>query len=405
MKDLKKLNIIAIRLLGRHSLQEIFQIIVEEANIFFDTAFGTIYLEQNGNFNRVYSTLPDPIQTKPRKNGYVYKTFKKGQIHVVPLNTVTPIHPELSTLNTKFLIMIPLTYRGKTIGTLNLHSLKDKKYVDQELEIFKMFGSMASLAISEAESYAEIQNALELRDFFIALAGHELRTPLTVISGYIHLIKTKIKNNKPIEYKWIEQLSWENERLNHLVHELLEINQIKSGKLQFDFQENDLERIVSHSITEFNALYPQRNIIFKKLIQNEFVTLIADDQKLAQVIQGILDNAAKFSQKTSDIIISLKENRNFYILTISDKGKGMNKEDINKVFKGFYKPSDNTKEGLGLGLFLAKYIVEKHQGKITIQSKLHKGTEVKVILPKLEHDRTTRKLSSSNTRTNTKTKT
>jgi signal transduction histidine kinase len=388
MNDLKNLNLIAIRLLGRHSLQEIFQIVVEEANKLFSTSFGTIYLEQEGNFDRVFSTLPSAIQTKPRKNGFVYQTFKKGELHIVPLGTVTPVHPELSGLNTKFLIMIPLTYRGKTIGTLNLHSTQEKEYVEKDLEIFKMFGSMASLAISEAESYAEIQNALELRDFFIALAGHELRTPLTVISGYIHLIKNKVQSNKPIEYKWIEQLSWENERLNHLVHELLEINQIKSGKLQFDFKEHDLDAIIARSISEFNIVYPQRKIDFKKLINKEKTNLIADDKKLAQVIQGILDNAAKFSQKMSDITMSLTENGKFYIIIISDKGKGMKKEDINKVFKGFYKPSDNTKEGLGLGLFLAKYIVEKHQGKITIQSKVNSGTEVKITLPKIEHDRT-----------------
>ena len=380
---LSNLNAIALKLLGTLSLEETYKIVVEEATKLSSTTYGTIFLEYKGTFNRAYSTLPKNLQVKPRNKGFVYKAFKEGKIFIIPRRKLTSIHPEMNHIDTVTLVVIPLMYRGKSIGVLNLHSYDKSEFRQEEMEQLKIFASMASLAIQTAYSYGSMKDALELRDFFIALAGHELRTPLTVISGYVDLLKQRINKNQPIDNKWLEQLEWESNRLKHMVHDMLEVNKLKAGRLQFDLQERDLKHIIQRAMREFGVFYPKRTLTFEDNA-TVYASVIGDDEKLVDVINGVLDNAAKFSHKETNIMVKLNEKDKYFQIAIIDTGKGINKKDIPHIFDGFYKAEGNTKEGLGLGLFMAKYIIEKHKGKIKLSSKVNKGTIVTIQLPKIK---------------------
>lgn len=379
---LSTLNTVSLKLLGTLSLEETYQIIVDEAKTLASANDGTIFLENNGSFKRVFSSLPSYIQTAPRKRGYVYKSFTEGKIVIVPRTTISSIHPEMRDLDSTTVIMIPLTHRGKSIGVLNLHTKIKHTFSQSEIEVFKIFASMASLAIQSSRAHEETKHALEIRDFFIALAGHELRTPLTVINGYAGLLKNKIDKKLPIEKKWITQLEWESNRLTHLVHEMLEINQVRAGKLDIHLQQMEIKNIMNKSVQEFQTTYPERKIEYIDGIKLNNAYIIGDEKKLVRVFNGLLDNAAKFSEKDQKITIRLKFMKDFYVIIIKDTGKGIKKEDLTRIFDGFYKTADNTKEGMGLGLFLAKYIINKHNGSIDIQSEFNRGTTVTVVLPK-----------------------
>jgi signal transduction histidine kinase len=132
-------------------------------------------------------------------------------------------------------------------------------------------------------------------------------------------------------------------------------------------------------------VYPDRKIVYTNKVlpgKNEF-NIIGDKDKLAQVINQILDNACKFSDNEQEIKVLLKFKDPNYIIDVKDKGKGIYSQDLDHVFDKFYSTDQQTDEGLGLGLFLAKEIINHHHGYIKLKSKVDKGTTVEVGLPRL----------------------
>src|SRR5258708_23087690 len=169
---------------------------------------------------------------------------------------VNKSHPELNKDKIKSSIFIPLSYESKSIGVLTLDSKKKEYFDKKKKNTLILFGSLASLAIKKAQLYNEVKQAADVKDLFISLAAHELRTPLTSVNGYIQLLKTRIKNRKKIPSKWVMELEMESNRLKQLVEEFLEINSIRTGKIQFDFKEASLSKIIKRSISVFGFNKP-----------------------------------------------------------------------------------------------------------------------------------------------------
>ena len=220
------------------------------------------------------------------------------------------------------------------------------------------------------------------------MAAHELRTPLTTINAYIQLLQRKVPNKETISEDWIMQLAKANERLNKLVHELLQVEQIKKGNINYDYKETNLEEIIRQAAIDFKFFNPTHKLILiNKLGDNNLI--LGDPDKLLQVFNNVLNNAAKFSQEESQIKLTLENKQPFFIIQVEDQGIGIEKKDLDKIFQKFYKGNQKEREGLGLGLYLTKQIIKKHKGHIVISSgPNNKGTIVKIILPQLKYVRT-----------------
>jgi len=141
-------------------------------------------------------------------------------------------------------------------------SLQDGYFTEKEVNILKLFSSVASLAVIKMRLLNETQKALETRDLFISMAAHEFRTPLTTISGYTQLLYTKLAGANTSESRWIEELIWETSRLTILVNELLAANRIKSGKLQYIWKECSLKEVISRAILAFRFTHRIIKLIF-----------------------------------------------------------------------------------------------------------------------------------------------
>lgn len=242
---------------------------------------------------------------------------------------------------------------------------------------------MVSLALTKTQLYTEIKESLHDRDLFIAMAAHELKTPLTTIYAYAQVLDEAVNLRKPLNTPWVKTLLKETVRLKLLVEELLQVDQIKTGKFQYVFKNWRLKDIVEQAAVNFQSAYPHHSLIVKeKLMTSDMV--IGDYNKLMQVIINVLNNAAKFSDQSSQIVLHIERHGNYFLLRITDKGLGIAKKDLSQVFKEFYKGRDNeARGGRGLGLYLAKIILEEHKGMITIDSTLGAGTTVEMKLPRL----------------------
>lgn len=386
MSILQKIYSSVIRFLVPLSLEETYRVVVDEAIKLAEGQYGTIFRQEKGQLRRVYSSSPLSEQIVIRKGGNRYKSFRKKEALIInarKLKNLTKVHPALKEMHARSILIVPLINQGEAIGLLTVVSRKDKKFSKKDLEVLKLFGSLASLAIRKASLYNEIKESLETRDLFISLAAHELRTPLTTINGYVQLLLAKINSKKPVQKEWVTELALESQRLKILIDEFLEINRIRTGKLQFNWQESSIKDLVNRALTNFKFNFPTRKIIFINELKHSKDNIISDAEKIVQVLINILENAHKYSKKDKEITLSLRSNLEEYVIDITDQGQGIEEKDLPMVFKGFYKGENSRHEGMGLGLYLTKNIIDAHKGEIAIDSKLGKGTTIQIKLPKI----------------------
>lgn len=378
---LENINKAAVKFLTPLTEEEMYQTIVNEAQKLIGADYGSILLEQEGKLVRVYANAPFFNKVKIRNKGFTYTTFKSQNPFIIDVEKEKNFHPPIKKQGIKSIVHIPLSYKDKSIGVLTVHAMTKKDFSNREMEFFKLFGSLASLAIRKLQLYDETKSALEIRDMFISLVSHELRTPLTSINGYIQLLHGKMAKQDTIEAKWMKELYLESKRLTDLVMELLEINRIKQGQLQFNLMECYFSDIVKRAIKKMAISFPDRKVELINKTKTGKDMIIGDGNKLLQVILSLLANAAKFSPADSTIIVTLNSKKKLVTLQVTDKGVGIARKDIKRIFDGFYKGIHEHKEGMGVGLLLAKQIINYHRGEIALQTKEKKGTTVEIILP------------------------
>lgn len=380
---LEKINRAGLKFLSPLTLQQTYSVVVEEAVKLIGAHSAALYLMQDGKLIRV-AFYPHDLDRiiKPRKKGFTYQAYVNKKTMVVSGAQFDDAHPGLKKRHFKSAIYIPISYHHQSIGTLSLLLRNEKRFSEKEIKSFDLFGSYVSLAIHKSQLFEEIKEALSTRDLFISMAAHELRTPLTTISGYTQLLHSKFSGSDSAEARWVEGLLWESSRLTQLVNELLEVNRIKNGQFQYVWQECSLKQIIERTVLNFRFNHPYYKITIHDHLSNGQDRVIGDCDKLIQVLTNLLDNAAKFSSSATEIIVNLRFKLPYIVLQVKDQGKGIDKADMPRIFEGFYKGRDPSKEGMGLGLFLAKNIIEEHRGSIHLHSKLNKGTTAEIHLPK-----------------------
>ena len=231
----------------------------------------------------------------------------------------------------------------------------------------------------------------KMKNEFVSTVSHELRTPLTAIRGSLGLINGGAMGEIPDKAANLLTLAGNNtERLLLLINDILDIQKIESGKMEFHFVCTALMPFIRQAVLENKAYGEQYKVEFVISDTTEDTYVFADEGRLKQVIANLLSNAAKFSPKNSsvEICVDLSENENV-LISISDHGTGIPEEFRDKLFEKFTQSDSSTTRrigGTGLGLSITKAIVEKHNGKISYTSKTNEGTTFVIELPTCSKD-------------------
>lgn len=381
-KMLEKINRSTLRLLEAQNLSQLSTMILEETIQVTNIKTGIIFLIDKDKLKLVSSSgISEKIIIN--KNNKIHKIFLKGKILISQKDELSK-YDFLKNYRSCFPLYLPLNDFHEPIGIIVLFPEKYIKMNKKYISLLQLFTTTAGIAMKKTQLHLQVQNALEMRDRFISLASHELRTPLTSLNGYIQLLHKKLAQKDTTESRWVEELYQESGRLTHLIKELLDINRIKQGQLEFILHEVDVAEVIDIAIERFNFIKTDNEVIFSNKLDDKSTRIIGDYDKLLQMITALLSNAAKFSQPRSKIQIILDANSRFITLKIKDKGTGIPKKDIKKIFNGFYKLGKDEKEGMGVGLMLSQHIIEHHHGKIFISSKEGKGTVIEVQLPRIK---------------------
>jgi signal transduction histidine kinase len=229
----------------------------------------------------------------------------------------------------------------------------------------------------------KVRNVERMKSEFVSIAAHELRTPLTMILGYSELM---LENRTFSEAEIFEFLGIINSKaadLSSIVDDLLDVTRIEEGRpLELYLDKIDFGLLISRAVSEVDQRDNGAHEIILA-IPTEPCVIPADQGRMQQVLENLLNNAVKYSPDGGDITIHLCPGQQRVTLTITDRGIGMTPEQIERAFDRFYRadPSDAGIRGTGLGLSIVKYIVEAHDGSVSIDSWSGQGTSVVVTLP------------------------
>ena len=267
---------------------------------------------------------------------------------------------------------------------ITLSNVISYKIKDYELsEVFKLqLKAMQDAVLDKQKAYEiikkqhkKLQEIDKTKNLFLANISHDLRTPLNAIIGFSQALDSKIfgeLNEKQAEY--IKDIQISGLHLLGMINEILDISKLEAHVMKYTPTELSSKQVIQEAINILEPLYTNKNINLK--FNCEFDGLIkADYQKFQQILFNLLSNAIKFTHKDGKIVITSRADKKNFILKIQDNGIGIEKKNHSKIFKKFVH-LDNvyTKNSTGLGLTITKELVKLHNGKITLESELNKGT-------------------------------
>lgn len=228
-----------------------------------------------------------------------------------------------------------------------------------------------------------------LKSEFISIAAHQLRTPLSAMKWILSMmVNGDTGKLNPEQQELLNKGYEDNERIIKLVDNLLDVSQIEEGKFGFDFKKIDFEEVLNVAMSNAEELVVKnkQQIIINK--PGNLAKVDMDKERMIMVMQNLLVNAIKYSPPNSKIEVEILTDKKNLEVKIKDQGVGIPQEDQAKIFSKFFRASNAIKmetEGNGLGLFIVKNIIDKHNGKIKFTSEEGKGTEVSFSIP-LEHN-------------------
>src|SRR3954468_19854743 len=223
----------------------------------------------------------------------------------------------------------------------------------------------------------------KLKDEFISLVSHELRTPLTSIRGYVELMQEDGELNGD-QRRYVGIVDRNSARLLDLVSDLLFLAQVDAGKLTFELRSVDLDVIVAECIEASQPTAQAKEIELVANAERLPVPLQGDPTRLAQVLDNLVSNALKFTPAGCRVEVRLSAADGVALLEVQDTGLGLAEDEQHQLFERFFRSSrasENAIPGTGLGLAIAKAIVERHGGRIELESAVNVGTTVRVSLP------------------------
>lgn len=218
----------------------------------------------------------------------------------------------------------------------------------------------------------QLKNLDKVKSEFISIASHQLRTPLTVIKGYLSMIlegdfgKVEPKQQDPLNKVYLS-----GEQMIQLVNDFLSISRIEADRLEFNYEMTNLENMVNNIVDDLKKTIKQKNLSLKYIKSSEQLPLVKIDQeKMRQTIINVIDNAIKYTRQ-GNITVSLKMVDGKIQFCVSDSGAGISQDDLPMLFKKFSRGKTISKmytEGTGLGLYVARKMVEAHKGKMWAES-------------------------------------
>jgi len=304
-------------------------------------------------------------------------------------------YDKITGFNTRSLICVPLTLRGKAIGAIQVLNKKSQEpFSNADLEILTSMSHQIAVAMENAKLYQRLEQKFELTSQELKIAqerlirterlaamgnlvngvAHEIRNPITVIGGFAQRINNLSNDNIEIK-KYIDIILGETARLERLVRKVHEFADVQSASLH----PGNLESAIDKVLNRFRPLADRQNVEIVTSFDNDLPLIDLDPSQLVIALSNIFENALESMHDNGRIELTVnKDNDHRILIIVKDTGSGIATEEIDSVYDPFVT---SKTRGVGLGLTMAHQIIANHHGEIKITSKLYEGTTVTIFLP------------------------
>jgi signal transduction histidine kinase len=237
--------------------------------------------------------------------------------------------------------------------------------------------------IKEVEQRERLEELNRLKSEFLSFASHQVKAPMAVVKGYAELIYEGIENVPEQAKDFAKKIKESVDNLLVLIEEFMDYRRIEEGKIEFNFEKLDIISLIREIVEKMKLLAMEKNLNLDFESKFDSIVMNVDKLRFSQVIQNLIDNAIKYT-KEGWIKVKVDKEDNEVLISVSDSGIGMSKELQQKLFGQFVRDPSIKKEirGTGLGLYIAKHIIEAHNGKIWAESEgIGKGSTFYIKLP------------------------
>jgi signal transduction histidine kinase len=284
------------------------------------------------------------------------------------------------------IIIIPLTARGRVLGSLLLATARDfgRRYTDRDVVIAKEVGRRVALAVDRALLYRAAAQAARTREEMVAVVSHDLKNPLSTIQMVVSfLLEDLVPDDAAhqLERKQLHTIHRSAERMYRLIHDLLDVAAIEAGQLAVTRSPLAVDALVTDALEMLRPLAAAKRITLVADVSSELPAVAADHDRVLQVFSNIGGNAVKFTPEDGRVEIHVTVRDAVVEFAVSDTGPGIASEDLPRVFDRFWQAKKRARTGAGLGLAIAKGIVEAHDGRIRAESEPGRGSCFSFTLP------------------------
>jgi signal transduction histidine kinase len=317
-----------------------------------------------------------------KKKRQVIQDLEKDQRHYKTVDQTT-------NFTTSSMLAVPMTYRGNTVGVFEVVNKADSaNYTEEDIIILEILAFYAAMAVWNSNLEKQIKNSLNeiaeldrLKSNFIGITSHELRTPLGLILGHATFLKETIaeENREPIE-----TIIRNATRLKEIIESMTDVDNYESGVARIRQDTISISRVVMDVVSSFQDMAASKNITLQAQIKDKNLQVEADANKITVAISNLIRNAITFTNEGGKVEVAVESVTGHVEISVKDNGIGIPASDIAHVFDRFFQVESHLTRhhtGMGLGLSVAKTMIEMHGGRIWVESVEGEGSTFSFLLP------------------------
>jgi PAS domain S-box-containing protein len=280
------------------------------------------------------------------------------------------------------LICVPLVNSGGPLGALTLvTSSSGRRYDEADLSLAADVAVRAAIVIEHARLFHEAQQATRARDDILAVVAHDLRNPLNTVTMAVGLMLENTPVELVEERRQVEIVRRAADRMNRMIQDLLDVKRMESGRLSMDCRSEEVGALINDTIEMLRPLAIGSSIVLESDVSADLPAVLADAARIQQVLSNLVGNAVKFTPRGGRIAVTARQVDGEIRFGVIDTGPGIPPEQVPHIFGRFWQAKPSDRRGIGLGLAIAKGIVEAHCGRIWVESQVGSGSTFSFTLP------------------------
>jgi PAS domain S-box-containing protein len=295
-------------------------------------------------------------------------------------STMPAYQKAMKAMNPHSALFLPLVAREQLIGALSLFRVKGG-FDGDDLQFAEDLARLTALALDNARLHDTVRASLRARDEMVGVVSHDLRNPVAAVKMLSRALLRTVADGDTEERTNLELIAQAAEQMDALIRDLLDVNRLDAGKMAISATPVDPSVMLTDSLQTLRPLVEEKGIALDLQIQTGLPKVIADRERIQQTLSNLVGNAIKFSPAGSKIVVVARGDGSEVVISVLDNGSGIAPELLPRVFDRYWQSSRTDRQGAGLGLAIAKGIVETHGGRIWIESRPGEGTTASFTLP------------------------